>query len=254
MLNSQTMHDRDDPDQDRQVEVEARARLGPGRVGEPLGLDQGPDDEPVDRQHARPGEPVAEGRDRADEGEVLAPRLVGEERDAAGLVREHRRQLGVDVVLQRAEADRDRPEDEGAGRAQRPDRGPERGDQEPRVGERDDEAVPPRHRLEKLAAPRPVRLPSALSVVACAGNVSAATDGSQGRPASRLHLMPHQGPHWPTPRAPAPSAAPAARWSSGRSPAGSTPTPSGSRSSPRSRPARRCWSPTSSTCPTTRPR
>jgi hypothetical protein len=75
---------------------------------------------------------------------------VGVEGDAARLVGEHRRQLGVDVVLERAEADRDRPQDERTGGAERPDRAAERRDQEPRVGEGDDEAVPPCHGLEKL--------------------------------------------------------------------------------------------------------
>ena len=74
------------------------------RVREPLGLDQRAGDEPVDREDDRPADPVAERGQRPDERQVLAPRLVRVERDAARLVREHRRQLGVDVVLERAEA------------------------------------------------------------------------------------------------------------------------------------------------------
>ena len=61
------------------------------------------------------------------------------------------RQLGVDVVLQRAEGDRDRPQDERAGRAERADRRAQRGDEEARIRQCDDEAVPPGHRLEKLS-------------------------------------------------------------------------------------------------------
>jgi hypothetical protein len=72
------------------------------------------------------------------------------QRDAAGLLREHRRHLGVDVVLERAEEDGDRPEDEGAGRAEYSDRGAQRRDQEARICQCDDEAVPPGHRLEEL--------------------------------------------------------------------------------------------------------
>jgi hypothetical protein len=73
-----------------------------------------------------------------------------EERDAAGLVLEHRRQLGVDVVLESADQDGDRPQHDGASGPERADRGAERRDEKARIGERDDEAVPPGHGLEEL--------------------------------------------------------------------------------------------------------
>ena len=140
-----------DADPDRQVPLEVADVLGERRVREPLGLGERADHVAVDREDARPREPVAERRDGPDERQVLAPRLVRVEGDAAGLLREHRRHLGIDVVLKRADQDRDRPQDEGTRRAQNPDRGAQRRDQEPRVGQCDDEAVPPRHRLEELS-------------------------------------------------------------------------------------------------------
>ena len=143
-------HDEADPDQDGQREVEARARGRPRHVGEPLRLDERAGDQAVDGEHHRPADPVAEGGQRADQREVLAPRLVRVERDAAGHAREHARQLGVDVVLQRPEDDRDRPQDAGAGGAEGADGTTEPRDEEARVGERDHEAVPPRHRLQEL--------------------------------------------------------------------------------------------------------
>jgi hypothetical protein len=118
---------------------------------EELRLQQDAGDEAVDRQDDRPADPVAERRDRADQGQVLPPGLVRVQRDAAGLVREHARELRVDVVLQCAQADRDRPEQEGAGRAESADRAAERRDEERRVRKRDHEAVPPRHGLEELS-------------------------------------------------------------------------------------------------------
>ena len=49
-----------------------------------------------------------------------------------------------------AEQDRDRPDDHRAERAQRADRGAEGREQEPGIGQRDHEPVPPRHGLEHL--------------------------------------------------------------------------------------------------------
>ncbi len=94
-------------------------------VASELGEQQVPDQAPVDRQHARPGEPVAEDRDRAREGEVLAPALPRVDRQASRLVREHGGRLAVDVGLERADEGRDDPEDDGHLAAERDDRAPQ---------------------------------------------------------------------------------------------------------------------------------
>src|SRR4029077_17381463 len=114
-------------------------------------LQEEADDRAVQRQHDRPAEPVADGRDRPDERGVALPRLVRIDRDAARELREHRRDLGVDVVVECTDADGERPNDGRAPAAEAEDGAAEGGEQEARVGERDDEAVEPAHRLDQLS-------------------------------------------------------------------------------------------------------
>ena len=87
---------------------------GPSCIREPLGNDQRAYDQAVDRQNHRPTHPVTKGNDWSNEVGVLAERLVGVDRKTARFLWEHRREFGINVVLQRAEQDRDRPEDDRA--------------------------------------------------------------------------------------------------------------------------------------------
>ena len=148
-------HDAHDSDQLRPPE-RLDDRRAPGRRREvpiacELGDQQVPDQAPVDREHARPREPVAEHRDRAREGEVLAPALARVHRQASRLVGEHGGGLAVDVGLERADARRNDPKDDRHLAAERDDRAPEADQQEARIGEPDDEAVPPANRLEETS-------------------------------------------------------------------------------------------------------
>ena len=113
-----------DADVDGQVPLEVAHVLGKRGVREPLGLHQRADDVAVDGEHARPGEPVAERRDRPDQRRGTSAKPRARTGRSAGRVREHRRHLGVDVVLERPEEDRDRPQDESAGGAESTDRAP----------------------------------------------------------------------------------------------------------------------------------
>ena len=122
-----------------------------GLAGEPGALDDRADEEPVDREDHGPADPVAEGRDRADERRVLPPGLVRVEREPSGLRREHRRELGVDRVDEHGDDRGDSPQERGAPAAEIPDRVPERAEQEPGVRQRDDEAVVPAKGLQELA-------------------------------------------------------------------------------------------------------
>ena len=117
----------------------------------PLRLDDVADQQPEAREHARPREPVAEGRDGPDQREVPAPPLVRVERDAARLVREHRRLLRVHPVLEYSHEHRDAPEHHRPPPAENADRPTESAEQEARVGEGDDEPVVPTEGLEELA-------------------------------------------------------------------------------------------------------
>ena len=137
-------------DQVREPDVDGAGVERPGLAGKPLGLDEVADRRAEDRQHARPGEPVAERRNRPDEREVLAPPLVCVQGDAARLVREHGRELGVDPVHEHGDQGREGPQGQRAPGADAPDRVPERGEQ--RAGNRhgDDEAVVPGKYLAKL--------------------------------------------------------------------------------------------------------
>ena len=140
-----------EPDVDRSGAEVARRGATQLRVREPLGGDQAADQVAEDRQHDRPPDPVAERRDRAEQREIAPPSLVGVQRDAAGLVGEHRGRLGVDPVLQQADGGGDPPQDHRAERADAPEREPERAEQESRVAQGDDEPVIPGHRLEQVA-------------------------------------------------------------------------------------------------------
>ncbi len=150
-------HDGRDPDQLRPAERRDDGRM-PRRFrgvevapGSELGDQQVPDQAPVDRQHARPREPVAEDRDRPREREVLAPSLARVDGQASRLVREHGGGLAVDVRLERADDGGDDPEDDGHLAPERDDRAPEADQQEAGVGETDDEPVPPPDRLEETS-------------------------------------------------------------------------------------------------------
>ena len=120
-------------------------------VREPGGRDDLPAEDAEEREHDRPREPVAERRDRADEREVLAPALVRVEREAARLVREHGRHLGVERHDEEGEPGRDPPEQHGAPPADVSDRVAERSEQEARRRECDHEAVVPAELLEEMS-------------------------------------------------------------------------------------------------------
>ena len=115
-----------------------------------LRLHQEADDDAGGRQHHRPADPVAERRHRADEREVPLPGLVGVDGDTAGQLREHRRRLGVDVVVEGAEDHGHGPQDHGAPAAKRQCRAAEAGDQEAWVRERNHEPVEPADGLEEF--------------------------------------------------------------------------------------------------------
>ena len=124
-----------------------------GEVALPAELrdQQEPDEDAVHGEHARPGEPVAEDGDRPGQREVLAPAFPRVHGEAAGLVREHRRRLGVDVRLQGADDGRDDPDDRRPDAAQRQDREREPDEQEAGVRHADHDPVPPAHRLQQTA-------------------------------------------------------------------------------------------------------
>ena len=150
--------DRDElrqPDLDRARREVARdvrvvRRPAEGLAREPGALDDLADEDAVDGKHDRPPDPVAERRDRTDERRVLPPGLVRVERESAGLLREHRGELGVERVDEDGDERRDPPQQRGAPAAEVADRVAQRPEQESRVRERDDEAVVPAKRLEKL--------------------------------------------------------------------------------------------------------
>ncbi len=186
--------DVDQPDEDhadraddvREADVHRAGVDGPGLAGGPLRLHEVADRRSEDRQHARPGEPVPERRDRADEREVLAPALVRIQRDSPRLVGEHRRQLGVDPVHEHADEARAGPQGEGAPGADASDRVAEPREQRSGDDHRENETVVPAQCLPKFRLldrrlshgslllslvrfPRlssPIRAPSASSVYA----------------------------------------------------------------------------------------
>jgi hypothetical protein len=149
------IHDAHHTDELRPAEwLDDRRVVDVGRevaVASELGEQQVSDQAAVDREDARPCEPVAEDRDRAREGEVLPPPLACIDRKASRLVREHRRGLAVDVRLESADGRRDDPECDRPPAAESDDRAPEADQQEARVGETDDEPVPPTDRLEETS-------------------------------------------------------------------------------------------------------
>ena len=134
----------------------------------------------VERQDDRPAEPVADGRDRADERRVALPRLVGVHGDAAGEPREHRRHLGVDVVVQAADHHGDAPDDDRAPAAQREHGQAERREQEARIRERDDEAVVPASWPGEALAPRHAAVATGISSLGTPGLPTPASDHRNG--------------------------------------------------------------------------
>ena len=150
--------DVDQPDEDhadraddvREADVHGAGVDGPGLPGGPFRLHEVADRRAEDREHARPREPVAEGCDRADEREVLAPALVRVERDSPGLVREHRRQLGVDPVHEHADEARAGPQGEGAPGTHASDRVTEPREQRSGDDHRENETVVPAQRLAQF--------------------------------------------------------------------------------------------------------
>ena len=85
-----------------------------------------------------------------DERRVLPPRLVGVQRQAARLLGEHGRELGVDGVDEDGDDGGDAPQHRCAPATEIADREAERAEQEARIRERDHEAVVPAKRLEEL--------------------------------------------------------------------------------------------------------
>ena len=85
-----------------------------GLAREPLTPDDLADEEAVHGQDDRPADPVPECRNRPHERRVLAPGLVGVERETTRLVREHRRELGVDRVDEHGDEGGDAPQDRSA--------------------------------------------------------------------------------------------------------------------------------------------
>jgi hypothetical protein len=142
----------------READVDTEAGAEPtlaqwgsvGLVGEPRRRDELADQDAEDREDDRPGDPVAEGRDRPDHGGVLPPALVGEERDPARLLGEHGGELGVDDVEENRQEGREGPEDHGAPTAEIEDRVTQRTEQEARVGQGDHESVVPAKGLEEF--------------------------------------------------------------------------------------------------------
>ncbi len=120
-------------------------------AGEPRGLGDRTGEEPQERQHDRPADPVAERGNRPHEGCVLAPPLVRVEGKAARLVREHRRQLRVEDHHEHDQAGRDPPEHDCAPPAQVEDRIAERAEQEARIGKGDHETVVPAECLDQMS-------------------------------------------------------------------------------------------------------
>src|SRR6202012_5115506 len=95
-------------------------------------------------------DPVAEGRQRAHQRRVLAPALVGVQRDAAAAMPEHRCRLGVDPGLEQADHCRAAPQDHRADPPEDSQSESEAAEQEAGVAQRDDESVVPAQRLEEL--------------------------------------------------------------------------------------------------------
>ena len=129
---------------DREVDVARRAR-------EPLGHDEIADQLAEDREDDRPADPVPERRDRADQREVPAPALVRVERDAARLLREHRRSFGVDPVREQPDRRRDAPQAHRSPASEGADGVTEGANQEAGIAKSDDESVVPAKRLEQLS-------------------------------------------------------------------------------------------------------
>ena len=120
-------------------------------VREPCSLGDVPDEQPEERQHDRPADPVAERRHRSDERRVLSPALVRVDRETAGLVREHRGELRVDDGDREDDGRRDAPDQHRAPAAHVEHGPPERPQQKAWIREADDEPVVPAERLEKLS-------------------------------------------------------------------------------------------------------
>ncbi len=124
-------------------------RCGRGRI--PLVLHQEADDHAGCRQHHRPADPVPERGDRPHEREVLLPGLVGIDRDAARELGEHRRRLGVDVVVEGTEDHGHRPQDHRSPAAQAEHRSAQTRNQEAWVGQCNHKAVEPADGFEELS-------------------------------------------------------------------------------------------------------
>ena len=158
----------DEADRDHVVETDVHragrevvgAGIGarpPERVGaaglsrEPRGPDEVPSEEPEERQHDRPADPVPEGRHGPDERRVFPPALVRVDRDTSRLVREHRGELRVEHD-DRDDDERRQPPDQRRSPAAHVEHRPaERAEHEARIREADDEPVVPAKRLQELA-------------------------------------------------------------------------------------------------------
>ena len=153
------------------VDVRTAERVRPVRlVREPRRLGDVAAEDAEKRQHDRPADPVAERGNRPDEGRVLAPALVRVEREAAGLVREHRGKLRVEHHDGHHDRRRDSPEQRRSPAAEVEHRPAERAEEEPGIRERDHEPVVPAERLQELSffdlRDRHARPPSSLCLPA----------------------------------------------------------------------------------------
>ena len=130
------------------VQLGAAEGVGSVRlVREPGGLGDVAHEQPEERQHDRPADPVAERRDGPHERRVLLPALVRVDRQATGLVREHGGELGVDDRDREDDGRRDSPDHHRAPAAHVQDRPAERSQQEAGIREADHEPVVPAQRL-----------------------------------------------------------------------------------------------------------
>ncbi len=119
-------------------------------VREPRGLGDLATEKSEEGEDDRPPDPVTEGRDRADEGRVLAPPFVRVEREAPRLVREHRRELRVQHHDGHDHCCGDRPEEHRPPAAHVADRVTEGSEEEARIRERDHKSVVPAERLDEM--------------------------------------------------------------------------------------------------------